>query len=176
MSSHWIGASPPNSDQVPVVKSLLKDFSAEALGELRTWLEQNPPAITIQSIVGYSQTTPQSATDVVPNETTTSLTFTDLATAGPTLTNLPDGNYLFIWGAAMTQSSSAGYMGLKINSTEATDNESAVNGAASIIPGARALVKRLSNGGNNTVTCRYRVDGGTGGWQRRWLHAIRVSN
>ena len=39
--------------QIPVVTSILKDFSAEALGELRTWLEQNPPTIPITQISGF---------------------------------------------------------------------------------------------------------------------------
>lgn len=57
MSSQWFNSKPANADQVPVVTSILRDFSAEALGELRTWLEQNPPAITVQSIIGYQTNT-----------------------------------------------------------------------------------------------------------------------
>lgn len=169
------GLVPANAGAMPVVNSIF-DFSAEALGQLRTWLEQNPPSVSIENIIGFSQFTVQSADDVVPSESTSSTTFTDLATAGPTIAGLSDGKYLFVFGAATIQTSSAGYMGLKINSTEAISNECAVNSATQIVPGARALVKTLSSGGNNTVTCRYRVDGGSGSWQRRWLHALRVSN
>lgn len=60
MSSQWLGqhgAKPPNAGEIPVVTSILKDFSAEALGELRTWLEQNPPAISVKSIIGYNTNT-----------------------------------------------------------------------------------------------------------------------
>lgn len=57
MSSQWFNSKPANADQVPVVTSILRDFSAEALGELRTWLEQNPPSISVQNIIGYNTNT-----------------------------------------------------------------------------------------------------------------------
>lgn len=49
----FIHATPANNDKLPVVRSIF-DFSAEALGELKTWLEQNPPAIPVTQVIGYT--------------------------------------------------------------------------------------------------------------------------
>ena len=48
-----MGKSPVANEQLkPLVKNIF-DFSAEALGQIRTWLEQNPPAIPVTQIIGF---------------------------------------------------------------------------------------------------------------------------
>ena len=171
------GAPTPGAGQIPVVTSILKDFSAEALGELRTWLEQNPPSIPVTQILGFTQFTVQQATPIITSETTTSATFTDLATVGPSITGLPDGKYVILFGSALSASAGANaIMGIKINSTEATTADPTVqtNGTA-LTSAATAMVKTLSNGGNNTLTARYESSG-TGTFAIRWLIAIRYAN
>lgn len=142
------------------------------------YLSVNPPAIPFSQVIGATQFAPYSAADVTTGETTTSTSFTDLATVGPTLTGLSDGSYLFFFGAAMIQSDHtlSQCMALKVNSTEAVIAESAINNSEQYVTGSRVVLKTLAGGGNNTVTCRYRVDGGTGTWSYRWMHALRVSN
>lgn len=182
MSSQWYGqhgAQPANAGQIPVVTSLLKDFSAEALGELRTWLEQNPPAVTIQSIVGFTQFVVRAAPSIQTAEGTTSATYVDLATVGPTLTMLPDGQYLVLYGAYGSTSSAAQavWMSVQPNSTAASDNDAAAFNTTSGVPGARGFLATLRNAGNNTLTAKYRADGAaTGSFGRRWMIAFKYAN
>lgn len=179
MSSHWLQAHPPNDTQIPAVSSLLKDFSAEALGQLRTWLEQNPPAVPITSILGFSQFTANVATDVATQETTTSTTYTDLATVGPSLSNLPDGKYLLLYGC-MAKTDAAGngvYMSVQVNATAASDSDVAYSESGNFISVMRATAKTFSNGGNNSVTVKYKSTAAhTATFLNRWLIALRYAN
>lgn len=183
MSSQWFGqhgAQQANADQIPALTNILKDCSAEFLGQLRTWLEQNPPAIPVTQILGFSQFTAQA--DRVSNtasESTVSTTYTDLATVGPRLTGLPDGKYLVVFGAG-AQTSVAGIgavMSISVNGATPVDADGATVQSASIAGGTSAVLKTLSSGGNNTLSVQYRIDGAaTGGWLLRWLIALRYAN
>lgn len=189
MSSHWFGqhgAQPANADQVPVVRSILKDFSAEALGELRTWLEQNPPAVTISSIIGFDQFTANVATDVATNETSTSAAFGDLATVGPSLSGIPNGKYLLLFGFTGKWSGAAAtgqVMSVAVNGAGAVDGDAcfvtstATGGAGTEASTMRVVAKTLSSGSNSVVT-KYRATaaGNTANFQYRWLVALRYAN
>ena len=50
--------SPPGSK--PIISSIF-DFTSEALGQLRLWFEQNPPALSISQIVGNTNIIPSGA-------------------------------------------------------------------------------------------------------------------
>lgn len=57
MTQHGFAHSEaPNNTAIPLVKNIF-GVSADFLGELKTWLEQNPPAIPVSQIVGYNQNT-----------------------------------------------------------------------------------------------------------------------
>ena len=171
-------ANQANDTARPLIDNIF-GVSAEFLGELKTWLEQNPPAIPVTQIVGFSQFTIQSATSVNTSETTTSGTYTDLATVGPQLTGIPDGTYVFFFGCTLETSSTtfSAYCGLELNSSSPTSELQIISNSAVFVPGVRVSVGSLSNGGNNTVTAKYRTDGGaTGTFSNRYLHALRVSN
>lgn len=160
----------------PKITSIF-DFSAEALGELRLWLEQNPPAIGISNILGFSQFTAQPATTISVSESTTSATYTDLLTVGPALTGLPDGKYMLIFGGLVTSSAAgSAWMAPQINATAASDTNGLSCGAGTTNSGAFACTVTLS-GGSNTITMKYRTDSGaTGTYTRRWLIALRYAN
>jgi hypothetical protein len=142
------------------------------------YISVNQPAIPVSQIFGFTQFTAQAAPRVNSSEGTNSTSFTDLATVGPLLTLLPDGRYVFFFGAYVDGSPSpnAGLMGLKINATEATDNES--NRWIAIGSGTTAVVATLAANGNNTVTCRYRSTNAasTPLWNYRWLIGLRFAN
>lgn len=172
------GAEPPNANQIPVVRSIF-DFSTEALGQLRTWLEQNPPSIPVTQILGFSQFTAQSAPTIETNEATASTSYVDLATVGPQLTGLPDGKYVILFGC-LSSTSVPGFgagMSVQVNSTTPTTPETLVSLVSSLTPGAFGLAKTLNGGGNNTLTAKYATGGGaTATYQRRWMLALRYSN
>ena len=134
-------------------------------------------SIPIGQVLGFSQFTVQQATPIITSETTTSATFDDLATVGPEITGLADGQYVILFGAAL--SASAGdnaIMGIKINATEATTADPTVQtNATTLTSGATAMVKTLSNNGNNTLTARYESTG-TGTFAVRWLIALKFAN
>lgn len=54
MAADFTRAEQANQTAVPVIKNIF-GVSADFLGELKTWLEMNPPAIPISQIVGFQQ-------------------------------------------------------------------------------------------------------------------------
>lgn len=162
----------------PVVNSIF-DFSAEALAELRLWLEQNPPAIGISNILGFSQFTAQTAAVTAAGDTTVSTTYVDLATVGPTLSALPDGNYVFVVKSNM-KNDTAGQLSLAsilINATTPVDAAAAASGVVTGLTSCVGVsIAKLANGGSNTVKVQGRVTGGTGTFGDRTLLALKYAN
>lgn len=133
--------------------------------------------LPISQILGFPLTAPQRAA-VIGTSSTTSTTYTDLADgAGPQLTGLADGIYLFLYGAA-TNNSGAGfsYLSIQVNSDAVSENDATSTNATARVGLMYATVKTLSNDGNNTVTVKYRADAGTAGYYSRVLVSLRVSN
>jgi hypothetical protein len=153
-------------------------YEKEFKGWLPEWIGQAGIDIPIGQVIGYSQTIPQTAANIPTREDTSSATFADLATVGPTLTGLSDGTYVVYWGATCDNTPVNAYMGVKVNSTEPADDDSIFWSIAAAVatPGMRAIEKTLDGGGNNTLTARYRVSTGTGFYRNRWMLAVRVSN
>lgn len=117
---------------------------------------------------------------VVTVETTSSTTFTDLATAGPsvTVTVGASGAVLLAFGANMEQSSTnRAEMGYSVDGGAVDNNDTAsVEGSAgeSVMSMRTTLVTGLSEG-DHTFTCKYRTSGaGTGEWFRRRITAIAL--
>jgi hypothetical protein len=162
----------------PKIHSIF-DFTAESLEQLAFWLEQRGLHIPVTQLLGYSQTTPKVATDVATAETTISAAYTDLATTGPSLTGLSDGVYQVSFGARMfgTVAGQLVLMSLSPNGAAAVDGDSIQSDAtANFQSSMRQVVYTLTNGGNNTITTKYKVTGGTGTFGYRFLHALRVGN
>lgn len=180
----WAKASAPGG--TPKIDSIF-DFSAEALGQLKVWLEQSGLNLPISNIVGFQQFTVQQATSILTAETTASDTYTNLATTGPTITGLPDGKYAVFYGAFGHNSTVGGgaVMSVKLNSAEAIDADAlSVFPASSIaypaggVAASRVIFTTLANGGNNTLLARYRRGNaiGTAQYSTRWMAALRYAN
>lgn len=134
--------------------------------------------LPIGQIVGFSQFVIQEATEIGGNETTTSGSYTDLATVGPTLSGLPDGKYALFFGATVSSSSSgiSAYMGLELNGTGPTTSTQLISSAAVPVQAMRVSVATLSSG-NNDVTVKYKTDlGVTGTYGNRYLYALKIAN
>lgn len=161
----------------PILDDIFQ-VSDKFLGGLRLWLEMNPPATPIASILGFAQTTAKPATTISTSETTTSTTYADLATTGPTLSGLPDGKYLFLFSGFVTNSlaGNGSLMALSVNGATPADDDSAAMNGTSGTTVTGFLIATLANAGNSTVTAKYRVGGGTGTFQRRKLVAFRYAN
>lgn len=136
--------------------------------------------VSISQVTGFSQFNAESA-EVATSETTASTTFTDLATAGPTLSGLSDGSYVVLLGcwASSNTAGQAADMSVQVNSA-AVDGNDGVRTFGTTGPEAlaRAVVKTLSNDGDNTITAKYRASGGgaTATFVNRWLVALRYAN
>lgn len=144
------------------------------------YIALNQPPIPIGQIFGYSQTVPQSATFIVTGETRTSSTFGDLATVGPTLTGLPDGKYLFLYGcdAAGDPGVSNAQMSIQVNATAAATNDAASTSAAFLTSIMKVVEKTLAGGGNNTVTAKFRSSNNVFAcsFSSRFLIGLRTGN
>jgi hypothetical protein len=169
--------TPPGT--LPVLQNIFQ-VSAEFLGQLRLWLSQNPPDIPISQITGFSQGVGQYSF-VGTVETTTSLTYTDLATVGPQMT-VTDGNYIILHGSLMQAVSGAGSVAtqsVSINgSTPADADGTATNAATVLIPGTMAVLKTIRTNASNTIKVQYKGNDNTKTFQfrNRWLLAFRISN
>src|SRR3990167_8443773 len=110
-----------------IAASLLKLTHAlrlpkDTIGYLVERIAMDGLQIPVSQLSGFTSFTAQAA-EIVTEETTTSLTYTDLATVGPTKTGLPDGLYLLIYGAAMASSAAgnAVYVSVEVNAAAAAD-------------------------------------------------------
>lgn len=142
----------------------------------QSWLK-DAPVFPISQVFGFTQFAANLAT-VNTFESTSSTTYTDLATVGPSLSNLPDGNYILLYGvtAFMGDAVNNFLAAPQVNSTAASDVDWALGSGSVGMGVSRATVKALSNSGSSTVTLRYRVTGGTGSFENRWLIALKISN
>ncbi len=175
----------------PGFREAVVEILTDPLGLPQTFMDytvqyaaMNPLPIPITQVTGFTQFTVQPVAAVNTQENTLSATYTDLATVGPVLTGIPDGKYLILFGCNIIAFTTnfGSYASVKVNATEAIDADSiytSFNAFAGLtgIGASRAITKSLANGGSNTLTMRYRVDnGGTGGWGRRWILALKYAN
>lgn len=138
----------------------------------------NGVPIPISQITGFAQFAPQPATDVTTNESTTSTTYTNLATTGPSLSGLSNGRYMILFGCALKHSAGAGnasLMSVSVNGAAPGASEHCSSEMTGYVSVNRALFKSLTAGAN-TISCQYRVTAGTGDFANRWLAAIRYAN
>lgn len=117
---------------------------------------------------------------VATTQTSTSTSYTDLATTGPdvTLTTGVRAIVSVISGMSNNTSGQNVYMSYAVSgatTTAATDDRSAFLTAAAANQGLRATgtyMETALTGGSNTFTCKYRVTGNTGSWGNRQIIAI----
>ena len=163
--------------------SSLTDISPAALGDLRSFLEGSGFSIPISQIQGFSQFAAQYAT-VTTEQAITSDTYADLGTAGPSLSNLPSGKYLFLYGAALegrpTDNGTIAWMSVSVNGAAASDSDGIRQQGALAIPASRATIATLRTP-SNTVTAKYRwsssgVPASNPTASYRWLVALKYAN
>ena len=175
-SQDWTTASAPG--KTPQITSIF-DFSAEALGQLKVYLEQAGLNLPISNIVGFQQFTFQPATTINTSEATTSTSFTDLATVGPSIQGLSKGKYAIFFGCqGQPTSPSAGVMSFTVtNVAAANDDDSIVMSPGSNMSASRVVLKTLSVDGGNGVQAQYRSSNGDSCLlQKRWMIAAKYGN
>lgn len=156
--------------QKPPVMSIF-DFSAEALRELWTWFLQNPVPTPVTQIIGFQQFTVSvnvDNTQVSENGTSASST--------PALANLPDGQYVIVWGCQCYSSvaGTAAEMGVSLNGSAIDPGLVAANAGTTAVSVVSFTAQTLQNNGSNSISSIYQ--GGTGTFSNRALLALKYAN
>ena len=158
------------------LNDIYTDISPQALGQLVDYITQSGIPIPVAQIVGFAQFTAQSAPFIGTSETTTSTTYADLTTVGPTLSYVSNGKYLIAFGCTASNSGqNATYISPNVNGTTPSDNDAAQTATAAAGSLARITTASLS-AGNNTVKLQYKVAAGTGTFLNRWLVLLKYAN
>lgn len=135
------------------------------------------PRSRISGLAPFDVFTPA---EIAASESTTSTSYVDLTTPGPSLSNLRNGKYIIAFGAQITPTgaSDLGCVSLSINGVAASDSDRIVFGGAAAAHGsnARLIAKTLTSGDDNSVALKYRTTAGTNTFANRWLIAIRYGN
>jgi hypothetical protein len=162
-------------------RSALADVLFNVPDKTVTWLTDQVAlrgfGVPIGQVIGFTQFKPLVAT-VDTQESRSSATYGDLTTAGPTLSGLADGRYFVLWGSTLrnTTASAVAQQALFVNGTQQGDavQAGAVSEFFSVFKFADVT---LNTGGNNTLTTKYRQQGGgTADFYARGLAAIRYDN
>lgn len=143
------------------------------------FLALNQPPLSISQVFGFAQFTAQVATTIATSETTASTTYVDLATVGPSLSGLPDGQYLIFHGCECKESGggSGAIMSYSVNGAAAADANLAENANTQFASVARPTIQTLKTGGSNSLVAKYRVGAAvTGTFASRFLIALRYAN
>ncbi len=154
------------------------EFPAEFKQWLTDYVATQTPKFPISQVFGYQLQRVRTAT-VDASETRATNSYGDLATVGPTLSNLANGWYILVFGADTASSATAGgtKMSPQINGVAAVDDN-----ACSFIPlyptpartsNLRMVMVHL-DAGTNEIIMKYKQASGTGTFQFRFLHALKV--
>jgi hypothetical protein len=162
------------------IRQYLQDplgFPEEYKGWLPEWITQAGIDVPISQVIGFSQFQVQPANNVLTSETTASTSYTDLATVGPSLSGLADGQYLLLYGCFSRNSGAdLAVYAPSVNGAAAADvDQGGQEGAAGAYT-MRAVTKDLAADGNNSVVLKYKVGGGTGTFLNRWMLALKYAN
>lgn len=137
--------------------------------------------VTLAS-AGSSFTITSASQDVTTAETTTSTSYTDLATSGPAITLSPGASTDQILavgagGSDVVTSASNQYASVAIAGAAAADANAHVHGEAG--DGGRGQASRITRAtsvaNGSTHTMKYRTSAGTGGWQNRRITGFTIS-
>lgn len=160
-------------------------FPQEFKTWLTDWLSVNIPDIPVSQIMGYQGTLANSQVlNVAEEGAGLDRTWQDLATVGPEITGLADGNYFAIFGAYVYRYNAAGgtqgQVGPSVNNADPT-----VYASGGSVTDTRwtfrwraapISVKGLDN--NNSVRLKYWWDNGggsTAGFDNRYLTILRIT-
>lgn len=142
-------------------------------------------SLTALGMIDTAVSSTPSSSQIIPDaESLAGVTsYGNLATVGPQLTDLPDGIYFLLYGAIMEAVASGSptpsphRLSVQVNGTAASDTDSTWHRNGTETPTVMGALKTLANGGNNTITLKYRcIDASNGTWQQRFLIALRVGS
>ena len=179
-------ASPLQTDERQLLARLFSDPSALPQTFWASVIDRvvvdAPSQIPIVQLQGFSQFTATPVTIVV-SEATTSTSYTDLATVGPTVSGLSDGKYVLFFSCRVTKPASdgGGRVSLSLNGAAPSDDDMAILADSSAVAQdttiSRAVQKTLQTEGSNSVTMQYKSITGTSiSFALRSLIVLRYAN
>ena len=164
------------------VVTKLSQISDSVIGELALYLAQVGMRIPITQVDGFSGFAAKVAT-VTTDQTTSSTTYVDLTTVGPTVSGLAKGRYVLLYGAQGFSDTGAETLynpGLN-GSNPASDATAARFGGTGTDDGGSnqgvfaSLVDFSTD--NNSITMKYKMfAAGTGHWHFRWLLVLKYAD
>jgi len=165
-------------DRINNLLSSPLDFPLEFKSWILDQVAMNVPPIPIEQLQGYVKTRAYGNSSGTSTFTATSTSFADYG--GPSLSGLPDGVYLVLYGTKVT--STYGRYTISVNGGAGTDAESVYveTGGSVTYSGVRLKQQTLNAGAaGNTIGTLMRKDssGGAGDpvFTQCWLVAIRMS-
>lgn len=171
-------------DEIAQVQRLFSDplaFPLTFKQWITAWFEANPPSINIASLLGHDSFTPFFAAE--PAESHFTITaFGDpniSGPAGPTLTGLPGGKYVVLWGGSGGPGASETiFMGVSANGATPIDAEAVEHQNVLHTSASRGAIFTLSLAdGFNTLACQYHCTlAHDSDFRRRWIMALKYSN
>ena len=160
----------------------IQELNPLVLGDIRAFLEQDPPRIPIKQITGFTGFTAYSAF-VNADEGTSATTYGALATPGPLLDKLAPGQYLLSYGAIASAPATAGFTGIMAPTVNGGSPPAGsecvfyVAPAPQVTNGSMSAVVTLDQDGGNRIECLYLSNAGgtTINFRNRWLTALRFA-
>lgn len=125
---------------------------------------------------GWASVFAGSTLDVTTSETTTSTSFTDLATSGPAVTLSPGAtvDHLILIRARLSSTSDAAFASVAIAGAAAADVDAIVHQSTALLQaGSHVYAADVASG--STHTMKYRVGGGTGTFLNRRISAVPMA-
>lgn len=148
---------------------------------LLSYIEQANLLIPISQVAGFSQFNAQTTT-VLTQETTTSSSYVDLATVGPSLTGVPAGQYIVFFGAELTSTvnGDSAIASVSVNAAAPDENNfiiATVTGTTFDISTMRAFATTLTSD-SNSLKIKYKSfpGGNSVKFAKRWITAFRYAN
>lgn len=164
--------SPADADVLQKLLSAPIFFPETFKDWLTDFVGTNIPLIPYTHFFGAQLNIARSGNSITASESTTSSTYTDLTTVGPTITGLGDGTYVVLFGCHLL--GQGALAAVSVNGSTPSDDD-AIHESEIEVTGGRGLFVTLKNNGNSTLTMKYRKDGGASAtFKNRWMTVLRV--
>ena len=152
---------------------------ADFMSYIVDYVQTSRLIIPIGQVFGFSGFTAQASDFIATSETTTSNTYTNLATVGPTLDGLAAGRYVIFLTSLSAIATAGGqaYMSVSVNGAAASDTGSSQVWTSTFASVTVPSLVTLSNPGGNSLVAKYRSsNGSTATFSNRQIFALKYAN
>lgn len=155
------------------------DIPAEWKAWLVSYLEANPPQIPIGQVLGFAAFTASYGQQPLTSAITVANAWQSLSNTGPTISQLPKGKYVLLYGCNYDASGgSTGYMGYCINGASVPNGylfEAPVQIERFLLMRADVIELPLDSSPNE-ITFKYQASQVGPSFAARWAMALKYAN